>query len=100
MTRWRHALWPARALAVVVAYQVLLAYADSARSLEAVLGLSHGDAAWHALVACAVIALRLAAWATLGATLVGWPLEAWLRRRALEGGAGAPVDAASPRAVP
>jgi hypothetical protein len=80
MTRWRHALWPARVVLVAVAYLGLLAYADRARSLEAVLGLSRGDPAWHALVACAVILLRLAAWGMLGGAVVGWPLEAWLRR--------------------
>jgi hypothetical protein len=81
MSRWRHVLWPARLLVILVAYQAVLAYADRARSLEAVLGLAHGDPTWHAFVACAVILLRLAAWGAVGGTLVGWPLEAWLRRR-------------------
>jgi hypothetical protein len=73
--------WLLGPLVVLVAYLALREYADRARSLESVLGLSHGDPAWHALVAATVILLRVACYLTLGGTLVAWPLEEWLLAR-------------------
>lgn len=78
----RRAAWVVTPLAIVIAYVLLRGYADRARSLESVLGLAHGDPAWHALVAATVILLRVAAYAAVGGTLVAWPLEEWLLARA------------------
>ncbi|MCW8138017.1 MAG: hypothetical protein KIT58_03840 [Planctomycetota bacterium] len=86
MTR-RRLLWAAGPLLVVVAYLALREYADRARSLEAVLGLSHGDPVVQALVAAAVILLRVACYVTVGGALVAWPLEEWLLARAKKGAA-------------
>lgn len=80
-------------LAVVLAYLALREYADRARSLESVLGLSHGDPGWHALVAATVILLRVASYVTVGGALVAWPLEEWLLARQTK-------DAATPAGEP
>jgi hypothetical protein len=79
---WRRLAWVALPLATVVAYVALREYADRARSLEAVLGLAHGDPTWHAVVALLVVVSRVSAYALVGGTLVAWPLDEWLRRRA------------------
>lgn len=81
MTRRQHLARLLLPAVVLVAYRLLLLYADRARSLETVLGLAHGDPAWHALVAAAVVLLRFTAYAAVGGTVVAWPLEAWLRAR-------------------
>lgn len=92
MTRRRLLLLLARPALVIAAYLLLREYADRARSLEAVLGLSHGDPAWQAGVAALVILLRVAAYGVTGGALLALPLEAWLRARAARantgGGAG------------
>lgn len=77
----RRAAWLVPPLVTVLAFVVLREYADRARSLEAVLGLAHGDPLWHALVAGLVVVLRVLACALVGGTLVAWPLDAWLRAR-------------------
>jgi hypothetical protein len=82
VTRGRRLVWLLQPVVLAVLYLALRTYADRARSLEAVLGLGHGDPAWHALVAAAVIFLRVAAWFALGGTLVAWPLDEWLHARA------------------
>jgi hypothetical protein len=68
-------------LVLTLGYVLLRDYADRARSMEAVLGLSHGDPAWHAFVTLGVLALRVAAYAVVGGTLLAWPLEELLRAR-------------------
>lgn len=68
-------------LVIVVLYRVVLAQADRSRAMEAVLGLSHGDAATNAALAAAAVGLRFLAYGAVGGTLVAWPLEWWLRRR-------------------
>jgi hypothetical protein len=83
---WRRVGWLLPPILAVVAYLALREYADRARSLEAVLGLVHGDPLWHALVAGLVILLRVAAYALVGGTLVAWPIDAWLRWRATASG--------------
>ena len=77
--RLRRVLFP---VLVILAYLVTRTYADSARSMEAVLGLFHGDPTWHALVASSTILLRFAAYGVVGGTLLAWPLEEWLLARA------------------
>jgi hypothetical protein len=76
--RLRRLLLP---LLVILAYVALRTYADSARSMEAVLGLFHGDPTWHALVASTTIVLRFAAYGMVGGTALAWPLEEWLLTR-------------------
>ncbi|MCO5171226.1 MAG: hypothetical protein M9894_33405 [Planctomycetes bacterium] len=97
MTR-RSLLRLAGPVALVVAYLLLREYADRARSLEAVLGLSHGDPTLQALVAAGVILLRVACYVTVGGTLVAWPLEEWLLRRATR--RAPPPSSPGPRPAP
>lgn len=68
-------------LLILVLFRALLHLADRSRSLEAVLGLRSGDAAWHGGLAAAVVLLRVASWAALGGLVVGWPVEEVLRAR-------------------
>ena len=82
LATFRRAVWVLTPIVLVIAYVLLRGYADRARSLESVLGLAHGDPAWHAFVAAAVILLRVAAYGAVGGTLVAWPLEEWLLARA------------------
>ena len=94
----RRVAWVVRPVVVVIAYLALREYADGARSLESVLGLSHGDPTWQALVAATVILLRVASYMTVGGTLIAWPLEEWLLARraravAADPGASSPADA-------
>lgn len=79
---WRRAGWLAALIGVPLAYLAVSSYADHARSMEAVLGLFHGDPLWHVLVATATLALRLASYLVLGGALVAWPLEEVLLARA------------------
>lgn len=76
-----HATRLAVPIVIIVLYRVVLAQADRSRAMEAVLGLSHGDAATSAALAAAAVGLRFLAYASVGGTLVAWPLEWWLRRR-------------------
>jgi hypothetical protein len=82
MTPLEHATRLLVPVVVVVLYRLVLAQADRSRAMEAVLGLSHGDAATNAALAAAAVGLRFMAYAAVGGTLVAWPLEAWLRKRA------------------
>lgn len=73
--------WLALILFVIVAYHAAREYAYRSRSLETVLGLSHGDPTINAGVAALVIVLRLAAYGLVGGAVLAWPLEEWLLRR-------------------
>ncbi len=83
--RRRRLGWLVRLAVVWAVYLGLVAYADHARSLEAVLGLFHGNPFWHMLVAVATLGTRWLAWGMIGGTLLAWPLEEWLLRRAGKG---------------